>query len=180
MAQLQVLEPNVEITGDAILAFINAMGPFKGIALRRLAKCGVVDIEAKKWYQLQSCFDAIKDLPPKIGANTVYLIGKLLVSCVRIPDCIDTIDEALMAVNDIYQIHYRNGNAGCYKFRSTGERQGTMFCSSPYPCAFDMGLLTGICNHFKPSDSSSVSVTHSQETGCRVNGSIACTYIIQW
>lgn len=180
MAVLQSLDPNVEITGDALLAFINAMGPFRHIAIKRLSKHGIADIRADNWYSLQSCFDAFRELPQKLGNNTVMLIGKLFFGCIRLPDCIDSVEEALMAVNDIYQMHYRNGNAGCYRYRQTGEREGKMFCSSAYPCAFDQGMLDGICNHYKPSESTSVTISHSTETGCRSKGSIACTYIIKW
>jgi hypothetical protein len=180
MALLQAHNQNVEISSVAINSLVNALGPFKNNVRKLLAKQGIEDLTPGKWYPQQAFLDAFKNLPSKVGDQTVIKVGMNLARNLKFPPDIDSIGKALSLMNVAYQEYYRNGDIGNYKFRETGERECTMFCSSPYPCAFDQGVLTEICNRYKPVDSERVSIEHSSATGCRQTGGLACTYIIRW
>lgn len=180
MALLQSLSRNVEINSTAINSLVNALGPFKRNAIKLLEMQGIDDLAPGKWYPQQSFLDAFIHIPRKVGDRTVEKVGANLAASLRFPSDIDTLEKALGYINVAYQGYYKNGDSGNYKFRKTGERECSMFCSSPYPCAFDRGALSEICNRFKPADSNLVVIEHSKATGCRQIGNFACTYIIRW
>lgn len=180
MALLQSLSRDVEINSTAINSLINALGPFRRNAIKLLEMHGIADLSPGRWYSQQAFLDAFKHIPCKVGDCTVEKVGANLAASLRFPSDIDTIEKALSYINIAYQGYYKNGDSGNYKFRKTGERECTMFCSSPYPCAFDRGALREICNRFKPVESTQVTIEHSHATGCRKIGNFACTYIVRW
>ncbi len=50
-----------------------------------------------------------------------------------------------------------------------------MECSTPYPCAFDEGIVTGLAQRFEPT----ATVAHDRK-GCRKRGDPSCNYNVTW
>ncbi len=57
-----------------------------------------------------------------------------------------------------------------------GKKQFLCECSTPYPCAFDQGLLLAMAQRFEPS----ATLAHLELARCRNRGGSRCTYAISW
>ncbi|PSP71630.1 hypothetical protein BRC79_00180 [Halobacteriales archaeon QH_8_67_27] len=82
---------------------------------------------------------------------------------------------ALAALDEMYRAQHWGGDAGGYEFRQTGDEDGRVECETPYPCAFDHGIVEG------------VAIAHADgfvyvtEIGaCQNNGLGRCTYDVSW
>jgi hypothetical protein len=60
--------------------------------------------------------------------------------------------------------------------RVHGERRILSVCDTPYPCALDRGILTGVAIRFN----SRAIVAHYPELPCRKQADPNCTYLITW
>lgn len=57
-----------------------------------------------------------------------------------------------------------------------GQNKLVSVCENPYPCAFDLGILTVMAERFE----SSARVAHDGAQPCRKRGANSCTYSITW
>jgi hypothetical protein len=179
MALFQTIECAVEISGETILAFINAMGPFKSNAVRLLSKHGVSNIVPEEWYPQQACLDSFKNIPAKVGDTMVTMVGRNLGQAARLPPEIGKIEEFLSAIDGIYHSHYRNGEIGHYTFTKTKDSEGTLHCETPYPCPLIIGMLKAVCERLTPPGAA-FSIEHSEASGCMQKNNVACLYLLKW
>jgi len=63
---------------------------------------------------------------------------------------------------------------GNYRYSELGPRAACLTVDSPYPCAFDRGIILGLARRFEPL------ATVSEEPGCRRHGGGACRYVVRW
>ena len=179
MAQFEAFEPDVEVVGDAVLAFVNAMGAFRGIALGILRDNGIADPEPHLWYPQQHWLDAFGTIAREVGPNTLYQIGRQLPIQARYPPGAESIDDVFEQLDSAYKQSHRGGEVGFYRFEPLGLRSARVICFNPYPCDFDRGLITSLAERFQPKDSL-LDVRHERPGPCRAEGAEHCAFVMNW
>lgn len=179
MAQFKAYEPGVEVVGDAVLAFVNAMGPFKGIALGILKDNGISDPQTHLWYSQQAWLDAFRTIAREVGPNTLYQIGRQIPIQGRYPPGQQTIEEVFEQLDTAYKQSHRGGEVGFYRYDPLGLRTGRVVCFTPYPCDFDRGLIHSLAERFAPSDAL-LDVRHVRPGPCKEEGAEHCDYQVSW
>lgn len=180
MALFKAFAPNVEVNGETILSVVDGMRIFKSGAYRILEKSGISDPAPGNWYPQQAWLNAFKEISDNLGAKTLFNIGKSIPANANFPPGIDTIDKALAAIDMAYNMNHRGGEIGCYKYKKMNDRMGKMLCENPYPCDFDIGIITAMAERFKPADSPGIQVLHPPEARCRKRGENGCIYVVAW
>jgi hypothetical protein len=194
MAQFKSYEAGIEIMGPNVLAPLEGMGSFRRMAESILADVGLDNVVAddKHWYPLQAYLDAFKSIAEKTGDATLLQIGKKVMSTAVLPP-MNSIEEALGLMDIAYHMNYRNARGqvlfdpkrnppmlegiGHYKAElKPGEKKALMHCSSPFPCAYDRGIVTVFAQHYN----STAKVEHNSSTGCRKTKGDLCQYIVTW
>ncbi len=180
MAQFVAFSPEVEVNGETVYAVVDGMGTFKSVALGILADNGIVDPKPGAWYPQQNWLDAFEKISDALGPNTLFNIGLKIPENAIFPPEIETIEQALQAIDVAYHINHRGGEIGEYRYQCIGLKSAKMICPNPYPCAFDRGIITAMAKRFKPKDCAMVNVTHDDSACCRMEGAESCTYLVTW
>ena len=87
-------------------------------------------------------------------------------------------EQALQALDASYYTQHRGGDVGHYTFISTGERTGTMICTTPNQSDFDRGLLQALVERL--ASGHLVEVTLDERAETRKRGGASCTFLISW
>ncbi len=181
LAEFRVLDANVEVNGESILALVDGMGAFRETALRILEKQGIPDPQPGEWYRQQSLLDAFAVISEKLGADALYNIGLKIPGNAQFPSDINSLDRALNVLDIAYHMNHRYGEIGHYNLNNVGDFGFEMVCENPYPCDFDRGLLAALCGRYKPKGSGvTATVIHDDSKPCRKSGASSCTYRITW
>lgn len=182
MAQYVPFAKNVEVNGQTILSFVNALPAFKVTMEAILANYGLVNIQPEQWYSQKSWLDAFREIGEKYGANTLFAIGKVIPESAKFPPAIDDLEKALSTIDVAYHMNHQNGEIGYYKLISFNSslRTAVMECKNPYPSSFDRGIITTMARKFRPKDSILVNVEVDNNFPSRLNGADSCTYKVGW
>ena len=178
MAVFKTYDPKVEVLGANIFSIIDGMGAFKKMAYDILKDCGIEDPKANEWFKMQHWLDAFKIIYEKIGDSTLKVIGSKIPETAKLPPQINSIESFLPMLDQAYHMNHRGGEIGHYNYEKTGDREGTITCNNPYPCAFDHGLIQGFVEKFRGTGSIP-SIKH-EPGSCRMEGSEVCKYRINW
>ncbi len=170
--------PSAEVSGSVVLAMVKVMGAFQSVALRILAKNGIVDPREDRWYSHQAFLNSFKTIIEEVGPNTVQQIGRQIALQGRIPPEIGNPEDALQALDVAYYSQHRGGDVGHYTYIPTGERSGTMISTTPNQSDFDRGLLQALVEQLSPG--SLVEVTLDPRAESRKRGGKSCTFLISW
>jgi hypothetical protein len=185
MAQFIALDPNVEVNGQTVLSVVDGMGAMisaRKTALEILRRNGIQKLHKAGWYKQQDWLNAFKEISDKIGARTLFLIGRRIPKNAKFPDDISSLRDGLESIDIAYHMNHRGGEIGHYQLTGFDEAQShaTMVCNNPYPCDFDRGIIDQIAQQFKPLGISTVKVEHDDTQPCRKKGAESCTYRISW
>ena len=187
----------VDVSGNALLGFIDGMGVFKGTAHKMLNDAGITTPEGDGWYSLEAFLLILNKLADEGGVNLLRQIGASLIDKALWPKEIDSLSKALRSVDVSYHMnHRRNGkvlfdassgkvNEGMLGHNAvippTGdEHQAFYVCNTFYPCELDYGIASAFARKFKPMDSNHHARIVHDTSGCRSRGDEACTYRIEW
>lgn len=195
--QFKAIEPNIEIIGQALSFTIAGFRIMPSVGMRYLEKFnltrrgvdGKPKLELDGWYPQQSWLDCFAAIYREVGANTTMEMGRQLGMNYPVPDNIKDPHAAMKWLDPGYHLaHRKKGRPmfnpvlgdmaegiGHYGYRRDGERDIRSTCDNPYPCDFDLGLLTGMMQRF----AARARVTHA-EGKCRKSGADSCTYHISW
>ena len=179
MAQFQAFDQRVLVSGQSMMAVIEAMELFEKLARSIFQAHGLANIRVDQWYPQQPYLDAYREIYEKIGAKTVKTIGRKVPEKAFWPPNITTVEEALASIDTAYHMNHRGGEIGSYQFKSTGMRSAVMVCHNPYPCSFDMSVIEGTAMKFAPKNARLV-IQHDNKQPCRMNGGETCAYQISW
>ena len=183
MAVFEPFAPDVEVSGGAVLSFINGVPPvFQNKTKDILINNGIENIDESNWYKQADWLNAFKQISTTIGANTLFAIGKSIPDTATFPPSIRTLRNALLSIDIAYQMNHRGGNIGYYKLLKFDEfsKAAEMECYNPYPCDFDRGIITAMSRRFLPEGSSNIEVSlHPSFQGKR-DGEDKSIYKIQW
>ena len=179
MPVFQSRGPDLKVIGQTILAVVDGMGVFKETALKWLKEEGIEDPKPEEYYSEQSWLNCFKRISKTLGDVTLRNIGRTWPSNVKFPPDINSIEQVLEMMDEIYQMnHIGEGDPGHYSWEKTGERIGIMTTNHPYPCALDHGVLEGFVNHFK-EPVQEFSITHLPEV-CKMDEGDICKFEIRW
>lgn len=150
-AQMAVAK-EAEVNGRTVRSVVEGVGQFSSAYKQRtldiLESHGLPEPEAGEWYPWQAYVDAFEELAETIGPKTVSMIGSKIPELVEWPPTIETVEDAMAAVDEQYKANHRGGDVGYYDFEVTGDGEGVMKCKNPYPSALDEGLLKAIAKKF--------------------------------
>ena len=187
--------PGVEISGDAILGFINCMRKGKDKRRDILKNNGIINPEAGGWYDYQGYLNSQKEIHQTIGEMNLFLIGAKTTESAMLPP-IDNLKEALSLVNIAAHMNIRlNGEVtfnpetgvmldgvGDYLLADFNEKERSAVMVSTYPTSskFDQGIFTAFVYKYKPLDSTAYEVELDLSKETRATGGDSCTYLVKW
>jgi hypothetical protein len=191
--QFKPLQPNVEINGHALSFTVAGFRLLPSVGLRFLEKYGLVDarnprFDSEAWYPQEKwlrCFEAICN---EVGTSTMTSIGRELGKRYPLPPPVTDLHGALQWLDAGFHLAHRKlgkpmfdaatgrmmEGIGHYGYERLGEREARSECDNPYPCDFDIGILTGLAERF----AARARVVHAG-SGCRKHGA-SCSYLIRW
>ena len=181
MREFECRHDDVEVRGGVVDAFLSAFGPYKARGERVMCRhLGIerVDPSPDTLYPLAEVLRAMSELQDQFGGPFMRKIGAFIFDKAIFPPGIDSVAKGMELLNDAYYANHvhATGKIGGYYWTSGGEREGTMVCDNPYPCAFDIGILDTISKRFAPT----AVVTHEEPELCRHTGGDRCRYHVRW
>ncbi len=182
MAQFIPFAPHVEVNGQTILSFVNAIPTYKEAMLGILDKNNLTNIKNELWYSQKAWLNAFREINDKFGANTLFAIGKAIPESAIFPPEIKNLKSALDVINVAYHMNHQGGEIGYYKLLSYDANACLAFmeCRNPYPSEFDRGIITTMARKFKPREAHIISVELDTKKPSRLNGAESCTYFVKW
>ncbi|MFX1296261.1 MAG: hypothetical protein ACFFD2_15600 [Promethearchaeota archaeon] len=194
MVEFKSLSPNVEVNGQTILSFVDGLGAIKAFAYRILEDNGINNIKNEGWYPQQSWLNAFKVISEKAGSNTLYGIGTKIPENAKWPPGIDSIESAVNSIDIAYHMNHRinkqimfnpatremKEGIGHYSAKKVSEKVIKVVCDNPYPCDFDIGIITSVANKFKSDKVSFINVKHEDPQKCRKKEHNSCIYLVTW
>ncbi len=194
MKKYRAFDNRVEVNGQTILSFVNALGSMRKIGLKILADNGIENPRHGEWYLQQNWLDAFTYIANVADSSTLYEIGSAIFDNAEFPSEIGNIYEALSSIDIAYHLNHRlNGEIlfdkntkekkkgiGNYHYKEIHKKKIEITCDNPYPCDFDRGIIYSMAKRFKPDDAYFVKVEHEKEKSCRDNGDSYCTYNVSW
>lgn len=152
MPEHKVVSDDAEVSGQTVRSVVEGVGQFssayKQRALDILDSHGLPEPEEDEWYSWQAYIDAFEELADTIGPKTVTKIGSEIPDLVDWPPTVDSVEEAMDALDEQYNATHRGDDIGYYDFEKTGDDGGVMECKNPYPSALDEGLLKATAEKF--------------------------------
>ena len=182
MAQFIPFGPLVEVNGQTILSFVNALPSSQETFYKILEDNGLFDIQPEGWYSQEKWLNAFKEIYDTLGPNTLFMIGKAIPESAIFPPQIDGLEKALDCINIAYEMNHRGGPIGYYKLLSYDKdaRIAIMECENPYPSDFDRGIIMTMLRRFLPKDSVRHNVLLDTSRSSRLQGNASCNYIVSW
>lgn len=172
----------MEVWGTSILGCIAGLtkaGLPVSEGLGLLAERGIPQVEPAGWYPQQPYLDMFRAIEARHGEAALRAMARQVPDTSKFPPGIQSLEQALQALDIAYQLNHRGGEIGSYACVPLGPRILEMVCSNPYGCAFDMGILDALIDAFKPVGSRPT-LAHAPGTPCRRSGGATCTYLITW
>ncbi|TAG92639.1 MAG: hypothetical protein EAZ20_02375 [Bacteroidetes bacterium] len=182
MAQYKVFAPDVQVNGQTILSFVNALPTFKDDLNGILKNYSLVDIKPDFWYSQESWLNAFKEIGEEFGEKTLFLIGKTIPESADFPPHIIDLQSALASIDMAYHMNHKGGEIGYYKLVDfdINAQKAIMECKNPYPSHFDRGIITAMARKFKPENVIFLSIELDTSKPSRLNGDDSCTFNISW
>ena len=197
--QFVPFESGISVNGRTVLAVSDALKAVKVITSTLLEDLKTPERDAQGnpvidfngWYPLEQYLAAMKKIDTLLGGRGLERIGSLVIKANPLPPHVSSIDAAFGGLDPTYHnAHAKNGRPmldmatgqmqegiGHYSYeRIAGERKAVCVCENPYPCRFDLGLLTTLAQRFEPT----ATLAHDTSKPCRAKGGDSCTFVITW
>jgi len=196
--QFKAFEDGIEVNGTTVHSVVDGFGNFKTLAKLHLLDVGIGEtidgefkVELEGWYPQSSWLKAFERIAKEIGDSPLKQIGLKIPENAIFPDSIVDIETAIQSIDVAYHLNHRKngkilfdtstgkmeegiGHYGCEKI--PGQNLIICECKNPYPCQFDLGIITTMAKKFEIT----ASVLHDNSKPCRKNGADSCTYIVTW
>lgn len=148
----QLVSSDAEVSGRTVRSVVEGVGQFSSTyrqrALDILDNHGLPEPEEDEWYSLEAYVEAFDELAETVGPKTVTKIGSEIPSLVEWPPEVETVEDAMNALDEQFRMNHRGDDLGYYEFEKTGDSGGVMECKNPYPSALDEGLLKATAERF--------------------------------
>lgn len=178
MVQFVSFDPNVEVYGASMLSVIEGLGEDARVLL---AKHGLDNIKPEEWYPLQPYLNFYKDIATARfnAALNLVRIGSKVPEKAVFPPGIDSLQSALLMLDEAYHMNHRGGEIGHYTAKVIRDRQIDIIVNTPFPCDLDFGIVQGLARRFAPPNSN-LAVFHDHMAPCRKKGGECCIYHVIW
>jgi hypothetical protein len=197
--QFVPFEEGIEVIGLAVRSVLDGISQFAVLAsaylldegIGRPSPSGVAHLELEAWYSQRAWLLCFQQISKQLGDGVVTQIGMALPRNMVLPPGAQDIHSVLKTLDVTYHLHHRKHGRpmfdpgtgrmvegiGHYGYEPVpGQRRIISLCATPYPCAFDMGLLLALSRRYERG----VRVTHDESKPCRKHGGPHCTYVISW
>ena len=155
-----------------IEAFLN-----KGYALKLIKDTlGPDYIDADSSYSAKKYIDILRSIEEDMSAQVVRKVGQFMMENAKWPANIENLEQGLASIDTAYRMnHIPNTKAdiGEYEFKKIADTTFEIHSNNPYPCALDIGVITGVTRAFD----NQAFVTHGES--CREKGGRKCVYTIK-
>lgn len=147
--------------GTFVVGFLTAVGDisqaFEPKLTKILAENGIENPREDETYPAGAVIASINQLAEDIGPNTTHQIGVKQVTVPEWPPDINSIEDGMAALNDMYDEAYVNPDEallGRFHYEQTGDSsgRGAVTKNFPYPPAFARGIFEGIIKELGPSN----------------------------
>lgn len=169
----------MEVTGEWVRAVAAGVEKFSAdsreSALIVLEEADLAGAEPGEWYSLAGYVDAVAAIHDLVGDQAVHALGQRIARAAPFPDGIESVSDGLAALDGVCRAGHRGGDPGGYAFRQIGDDDGRVECRTPYPCAFDRGIVEGAAVAHADGF-----VCVSEVGACRTDGADRCTYEVSW
>jgi predicted hydrocarbon binding protein len=194
--EFKAFEPGIELLGQALEFMVAGFRIMPSVGLRILTKHGLVKrgpdgkpaFDREGWFPQQAGLDAFKAIYNEVGSYTIFEIGRQLGLQVYCPPAVNDVESVMKWMDVSYHLFHRKDGKIMYDVATgrmaegighyTNERRGdntiVVTALNPYPCDFDLGIVTGDVERFAPQGR----VVHDDRAPCRKKGADACTYVI--
>ena len=98
------------------------------------------------WTPIQNYLDALRDIQDVVGSVKVRDVGRGIIEHADFPPQFQSVPDVLLALQTIYMVNHR-GNVGEYRSARRPDGGVDVTCATPYPRAFEHGLVLGITSH---------------------------------
>jgi hypothetical protein len=171
-----------EVLGEFVLEILNRLSDRKKESIKILQKYGIQETEKTKWHPFECWIRGFKEISKEIGPTRLYILGTEVSVNIEAPIAIDSLKKAFDSLDGIYQRKHRNAEFGKFKLLTFDDlkREAEIMSDTSYPCDFERGIIMGLTNKYRPSDSQGVWVVHKDFRSCRKNGLDNCKYFIKW
>lgn len=109
MAQFIPFSPSVEVNGQTILSFINAV-PNNAFATKVmkdvLIKYELENVQPDAWYKQKLWLSAFEDISRSFGKATLFLIGRVIPESAIFPPQVNSLESALRAIDVAYNMNH--------------------------------------------------------------------------
>jgi hypothetical protein len=180
--QNTMFESQVEVSGHAMLALLNCISKDEIMYILWHNGLDKHTIKLEGWYPIKRWLNAFKEIQQFYGtrgSRFLVDIGIKYAETAYIPEGITTLEDALIAINDTYQMNHRNGYAGELAIVIMGAGHLQVVDHTPYPADFTLGVLHGIARRYSPTGVL-LTIQHDDLSPCRKRGDDSCTYDITW
>ncbi len=181
MAKYTSFDPNAEIIGQNMMAFINCLQ--QGNIVPILDKYDLTNIEPDKWYPLQAWLDVLSDISEKGSAMFDFVsIGMAISESAVLPPEVDKLpfEVLILGLNDTYQMQHRNGDAGFLEVEKVEDKHIKITVNVPYPDDLEYGVAYGFARRFLP-EGTVYNIKYDEEKTRREQGGEDDTVIhIRW
>lgn len=195
MSQFLAFEEGMEVNGQTIIAVVDGLGASGSLAIGYLEKAGLPEIIAggEHWYPQQAWLNVFRAIADELGEDVLFQIGLRIPDNAAFPKGFNSVESALAAIDVAYHMNHRNRHGevlfdpsrpaprkmlegiGHYRFERQAPGSAIVVCDTPYPCAFDRGIVEAMARVF-----ANAQVSHVESTGCRKDGAQSCTYAVSW
>lgn len=169
---------NAEVSGKMVLTSLEAMGSFRNTTLKILESTGIQNPQIIKWYPLHLYVDALSQLSKKVGQSPLYMIGMRDAEKMSFSTGNNLVETILGSLTSAYKMHHRGSECGQFVLSTIDNNTYSLNCCTPYPCAYNKGLIEGIIMRFK-KPGEFISVNHDNTKPCRDHFGKSCTFIIR-
>jgi hypothetical protein len=196
--QFEIFEPGIEVNGPTVYSVIAGLGYFTNLSRRYFSRVHIgavinkeLRIDMNGWYPQAAWLEAFKNISEQVGDRVLFNIGLSIPANALFPPWVVDIDSGIKAIDVAYHLNHRkNGKPlfdtstgimsegiGHYGYARAGrEKKIVSMSRNPYPCAFDLGIITAMARKFEPD----ARIVHDDTKECRSKGANTCTYIIAW
>lgn len=196
--QFEPFEPGIDVSGAAVRSVVDGFKNFTVVAAQFLLAQGIgtanadgtVTLKDEEWYPQAAWLRAFRQISEVIGERVLFDIGMAIPRTALVPPNVTDVVSVVRGIDVAYHMNHRKGGEamfnpstgemregiGHYGCKVEGPRKIVSVCETPYPCAFDRGLVTAFALRF----ATGVKVVHQDGTPCRAKGGHSCTYEVTW
>lgn len=197
--QFQAFEKGIEVNGQTVWSIVAGFKVYKKLPVKFLLEQGIgeptddgfVRIDPDGWFPQEAWLRAFERIASDVGEMSLFQIGQKIPENAKFPDWVDGIEKAIASIDVAYHMNHRKAGTvmfdpgagtmtegiGHYGFeRVTGQNLIVSKCENPYPCQFDLGIVTAMAKRFEPMSRT----RHDDSAPCRRRGDRSCTYRVEW